>query len=133
MLNWIYVDCATHEVKYGVRSVAENHITGPWDVTQIDRRITFEGWEGFAIVEEDEDNDLWGLYFDRDDDGFRRVGVKGRRSLEVEVWRKERRRTKDIDQQERAERFQPQTDAQDSGRDADDNSTVPTYEEEIEE
>lgn len=114
ILNWIYLDKVTHEVKYGTRAVAESHVTGPWDVTEVDRRVTFEGWEDFAIVEErrttsghrEEGDGLWALYFDRDDDGLTKVGGRGRKSLEVEVWRKERRKTKALGEEERSERVQ---------------------------
>ncbi|KEQ75991.1 hypothetical protein M436DRAFT_17395, partial [Aureobasidium namibiae CBS 147.97] len=96
-LNWVYLDRNTYEVKYGIRVEAEPHHVGPWDCTPIDRRLTFEGWEGFVIVQEDEDSDLWALYFDRDDDGLRgegKVGTQDKRMLLVEVSRKEMRRTK---------------------------------------
>lgn len=108
MLNWIYVDGATHEVKYGIRAEAEGHHTGPWDVTEVDRRVTFEGWEGFVAVQEDEGADVWALYFDRADDGLRGVGVglEGRRMLEVLIARRERRKTKEAAMEERGERLQ---------------------------
>lgn len=107
-LNWIYVDSRTSEVKYGVRDEAEAHVTGPWDCTKQDRRLTFEGWEGFTVVQEDEERDLWGLYFDREDDGLRVEGQVGRdvprkRMLQVLIEREERVRTKDIAEDERAE------------------------------
>lgn len=34
---------------------AEGHHVGPWNVSPIDRRLTFDGWEGFIVVEEDVD------------------------------------------------------------------------------
>ncbi|KEQ84812.1 hypothetical protein M438DRAFT_260862, partial [Aureobasidium pullulans EXF-150] len=110
-LNWVYLDRNTHEVKYGIRVEAEPHHVGPWDCTPIDRRLTFEGWEGFIIVQEDEDSDLWALYFDRDDDGLRsegRVGTRDKRMLEVEVSRKEMRRTKLTSDEERIDRIRDQ-------------------------
>ncbi len=54
-LNWIFVDRNTYEVKYGLRVEAEGHHVGPWNVSPIDRRLTFDGWEGFIVVEEDVD------------------------------------------------------------------------------
>lgn len=54
MLNWVYVDADTYELKHGIRVEAQDHLTGPWDCTQIDRRVTFEGWEGFVLVQEKE-------------------------------------------------------------------------------
>ena len=108
-LNWVYVDCDTYEVKYGVRAESDPHRAGPFDCTKIDRRLTFEGWEGFIAVEEEEGSGLWALYFDCDDDGLRggeRVGSKGKRMLEVEIWRKELRLDRASAIHERVERIQ---------------------------
>lgn len=102
ILNWIYVDKDTYEVKYGVRLDAQDNITGPFDCTRQDRRMTLEGWEGFAVVEEE--NGLWALYFDRDDDGLRSKLGQGKKVLEVELLRREKRWKKDpvVRQEEQA-------------------------------
>ncbi|KAI1141723.1 hypothetical protein F5Y05DRAFT_402667 [Hypoxylon sp. FL0543] len=92
MLNWIYVDKDTYEVKYGVRAEAQPHITGPFDCTRQDRRMTLEGWEGFAAVEEFPG--IWALYFDRDDDGLVTKVPMGTRVLEVELTRREKKERK---------------------------------------
>ncbi|KAI2780479.1 hypothetical protein F4815DRAFT_499746 [Daldinia loculata] len=92
MLNWIYVDKDTYEVKYGVRADAQPHITGPFDCTRQDRRMTLEGWEGFAAVEEFPG--VWALYFDRDDDGLTTKVPMGTRVLEVELTRREKKERK---------------------------------------
>ena len=42
---------------------------GPWNCTKIDRRMTFQGWEGFIAVKEG--TGVWALYFDVDDDGLK--------------------------------------------------------------
>lgn len=103
ILNWIYVDNDTHEVKYGIRLDAQDNVTGPFDCTRQDRRMTLEGWEGFVAVEEEEG--LWALYFDRDDDGLRSKLGPGKRVLEVELWRREKRWKKDplVRQEEQAQ------------------------------
>ena len=88
ILNWIYVDKDTYQVKYGVRADAQPHLTGPFDCTRQDRRLTLEGWEGFAAVEEEEG--VWALYYDRDDDGLEGK-VEGKKVLEIELTRKEKR------------------------------------------
>ncbi|KIX02209.1 uncharacterized protein Z518_08148 [Rhinocladiella mackenziei CBS 650.93] len=93
IMNWIYVDGATYEVKYGVRSDAQPNITGPFGCTRQDRRLTLEGWEGFVVVEEEDG--LWALYYDRDDDGLKSKIAPGKRVLEVELWRREKRWKKD--------------------------------------
>lgn len=114
-LNWVYVDGATHEVKHGVRVEADPHKVGPWDCTSIDKRLTFEGWEGFVAVEEDEGSDLWALYFDCDDDGLQsgeKIGTKGKKMLALEIWRKELRKDKEASDAERIERVRNTADAE---------------------
>lgn len=92
MLNWIYVDKDTYEVKYGVRADAQPHITGPFDCTRQDRRMTLESWEGFVAVEEFPG--IWALYFDKDDDGLVTKVPMGTRVLEVELTRREKKERK---------------------------------------
>lgn len=88
-LNWIYVDKDTNELKYGTKLESNPHIVGPFNCTKIDRRMTFDGWEGFIAVQEE--RDVWALYFDVEDDGLKGK-VEGKRMLEVELTRKERRK-----------------------------------------
>lgn len=87
LLNWIYVDKDTCEVKYGNKIESTGHVMGPWTCTKVDRRLLFEGWEGFLAVREEDGG--WALYFDREDDG---LGGREGGKLEVELWRKELRR-----------------------------------------
>lgn len=89
IMNWIYVDKETHEVKYGVRLDAQPNLTGPFDCTRQDRRLTFDGWEGFCAVEEE--SGIWALYFDVSDDGLQSKIPSGTRVLEIELSRKEKR------------------------------------------
>ncbi|KAF2116334.1 hypothetical protein BDV96DRAFT_480441, partial [Lophiotrema nucula] len=89
IMNWVFVDKDTHEVKYGVRANAQPNITGPFDCTRQDRRLTFDGWEGWCAVEEFPT--LWALYFDKDDNGLLGKVASGTRILEVELFRKEKR------------------------------------------
>ncbi|KAF2449103.1 hypothetical protein P171DRAFT_337884, partial [Karstenula rhodostoma CBS 690.94] len=93
IMNWVYIDKATHEAKYGVRLDAQPNLTGPFDCTRQDRRLTFDGWEGWCAVEEAPAR--WALYFDRDDDGLRAKVGEGTRVLEIELCRKEKRWKKD--------------------------------------
>ncbi|TRX88254.1 hypothetical protein FHL15_010879 [Xylaria flabelliformis] len=92
MLNWIYVDKNTYEVKYGLRTDAQEHLTGPFDCTRQDRRMTLEDWEGFVAVEDYPG--VWALYFDRDDDGLVTKVPMGTRVLEVELTRREKKERK---------------------------------------
>ncbi|KAF5026830.1 hypothetical protein F66182_1023 [Fusarium sp. NRRL 66182] len=93
-LNWIYIDRNTYQVKYGVRADTEGHITGPFDCTKQDRRMTCEGWEGFCAVEELPG--IWSLYYDRDDDGLKSKVAMGTRVLEVELTRREKKEPKPV-------------------------------------
>ncbi|KAJ8115188.1 hypothetical protein OPT61_g3110 [Boeremia exigua] len=93
IMNWVYIDRETHEVKYGVRADAQPNLTGPFDCTRQDRRLTFDGWEGWCAVEEYEG--YWCLYFDVNDDGLRTKVESGTRVLEIELYRKEKRFKKD--------------------------------------
>ncbi|CBX91655.1 hypothetical protein LEMA_P071630.1 [Plenodomus lingam JN3] len=89
IMNWIYIDRETHQVRYGVRADAQPNLTGPFDCTRQDRRLTFDGWEGWCAVEEVPG--LWALYFDVDDDGLKQKVEPGKKVLELELTRKEKR------------------------------------------
>ncbi|EUC44504.1 hypothetical protein COCMIDRAFT_98030 [Bipolaris oryzae ATCC 44560] len=95
IMNWIYIDKETCEVKYGVRADAQPNLTGPFDCTRQDRRLTFDGWEGWCAVEQAPG--LWGLYFDLNDDGLKSKLEPGTRVLEIELSRKEKRFQKETD------------------------------------
>lgn len=70
------MDKNKYEVKYGLRVQAQGNIVGPWNCTPNDKRLTLEGWERFTVVEEEEN--VWALYFDRDDDGLERKVSRAR-------------------------------------------------------
>ncbi|WPG99097.1 Hypothetical protein R9X50_00190600 [Acrodontium crateriforme] len=88
VLNWIYVDRETYEVKFSNRSGSTEHHVGSWDWTTEeieDSHLTLEGFEGFVAVEEA--NGEWALYFDWDDDGLKGK-KKGRRTVEISLVRR---------------------------------------------
>ena len=88
MLNWIYVDKDTLEAKYASRSGSIEHHVGSFDWTSEDSNdscITFDEWEGFVAVEEQDGQ--WALYFDLNDDGLKKH-KKGRRTVEVSLHRR---------------------------------------------
>ncbi|KAF2258930.1 hypothetical protein CC78DRAFT_525506, partial [Lojkania enalia] len=94
IMNWVYINSATHQVCYGIRKDAQPNLNGPFDCTRQDRRLTFQGWEGFVAVEVA--TGLWSVFFDLDDDGMRgkmRQGIiaEGTRVLEIELCRVEKR------------------------------------------
>ena len=88
VLNWIYVDKDTYEIKCANRSGSIRHHVGDWDWTEEfgpESCLTFDGWEGAVAVEEADGK--WALYFDKDDDGLK--GKKnGRRTMEVSLKRR---------------------------------------------
>ena len=88
VMNWIYVDRDTFEVKFGTRPYAEHNLNGPFDCTREERRLNFGGWEGFMLVKE---GDFWALYFDRNNDDLKGKVAEGAVVLEVELLRKESR------------------------------------------
>ncbi|KAI0429751.1 hypothetical protein F5Y09DRAFT_250760 [Xylaria sp. FL1042] len=88
IMNWIYVDRWSYELKFGNRTWADDNFPIPWDCSRQDRRLTFGGWEGFLAVKE---GDFWGLYFDIDGDGLKSKIAEGTPVLEVELIRVEMR------------------------------------------
>jgi hypothetical protein len=98
LLNWIYVDKGTMEVRYGNRSDSREHYVGPWDWTEeeeeeeeedpgeANKGVTFEGWEGFTAVEDPQSKE-WQVYFDKNDDGLKGYVGKERRKLQISLER----------------------------------------------
>jgi hypothetical protein len=99
LLNWIYVDKATMELRYGNRTVSKEHHVGPWDWTEDDddddeplepgeanKGVTFEGWEGFTAVEDPHSKE-WQVYFDKNDDGLKGYVGRERRMLQISLER----------------------------------------------
>ena len=86
MLNWIYVDKNTREVKYGNRTQSRAHIVGSWGWDAGEEGgaggLTLEGGEGAVAVEAD---DGWEI---RWEDEHRNIGVKESLKLTVSLERK---------------------------------------------
>lgn len=99
MLNWIYCDPLTYELKYGNRSASITGIVGEWDWTEDESALTLHGWEGFVVIDEwdgaDEDDSTewgreglrWAVYYDIDDNGLK-GRRKGRDMLEITLQRR---------------------------------------------
>lgn len=87
-MNWIYMDAQTYEMKFGTRQWAEGNLTGPFDCTRQDRRMTLAGFEGFVAVKE---GNFWSLYFDWDGDRLRSKVPEGTPVVDVDLLRKELR------------------------------------------
>ncbi|OAP56077.1 hypothetical protein AYL99_09256 [Fonsecaea erecta] len=86
LLNWIYVDKDTMEVKYGNKSASIEHHVGPWDWTEDEESITFDETEAFVAVE-DPSTRQWQLYYDMDNDGLSRYVPKGRPKFQISLER----------------------------------------------
>jgi len=85
MLNWIYVDKNTFELKYGNRTQSREHHVGPWDWTEDEAGLTIEDWEGFVAVEEGPGE--WAVYYDRKDNRLRGI-VPDKRVIQISLERK---------------------------------------------
>lgn len=96
VMNWIYVDRWSYELKFGNRAWADDNWPVPWDCSRQDRRLTFGGWEGFLAVKE---GNFWALYFDMDEDHLKTKVPEGTPVLEIELQRIEMRISKPQAQQ----------------------------------
>ncbi|PGH30136.1 hypothetical protein GX50_07113 [[Emmonsia] crescens] len=86
MLNWIYVDKNTFELKYGNRTQSREHLVGPWDWTEDQVGVTLQDIEGFVAVEEAEE--VWAVYFDERGDGLGSGVGKKNRVVEISLERR---------------------------------------------
>lgn len=67
LLNWIYIDKDTMEIKYGNKTASIDHNIGPWDWSEDEEQIVFDDIEAtyinaFYAVERTPGK--WQLYFD---------------------------------------------------------------------
>ncbi len=118
VLNWIYVDKDTLELKYGNRTQSREHLVGPWGWTPAEEEDENDGdlvrrkgdkqedengkgtWkegEGEGLVFEgwegfvavEEEEGVWGVRFDKRDDGLKGVqGMKEKKILQISLERK---------------------------------------------
>lgn len=91
LLNWLYIDKRTYELKYGNRSESREHHVGNWDWTEDGIGVTFAGAEAFVAVEGiGEDQGAWQVYFDGGDEQSealkRQLGK--RRKIEISLERR---------------------------------------------
>lgn len=86
LLNWIYVDKETMELRYGNKSKSVEHNVGPWDWTEDQEGVIFDEMEAFTAVE-DAASGRWQIYFDMDDDGLKQYVPKGRRKFQISLER----------------------------------------------
>jgi len=115
MLNWIYCDKETYELRYNNRTGSMEHHVGVWDWSEDETRLTFEGWEGFVAIDEwdGEDEDFttpwgkeglrWAVYFDKDDNGLK-GRHKDRDMFEIALTRRIQSAEEQLKQNEAAEK-----------------------------
>lgn len=115
MLNWVYCDKNTYELRYGNRSASIEHIVGEWDWTDDESCVTLDGWEGFVAIDEwdgaDEDDTTewgreglrWSIYFDMDDNGLKGKR-EGRDMFEIILERRIQSAEDQLKQMEEAEK-----------------------------
>jgi hypothetical protein len=72
LLNWIYADTETHELRYGNRSQSVEQLVEPWDWCKNEKIISLQGKQNAFIAVEEEEGE-WALYYDRDGDELARV------------------------------------------------------------
>jgi len=86
LLNWIYVDKDTLELKHGNRSQSIENIVGHWDWIKDEKTIIFEGEEPFVAVKEEPG--VWAVYCDCYRDGLASIGQTGKTRVEISLDRK---------------------------------------------
>jgi hypothetical protein len=88
-LNWIYLHKESWQICCGLRVEADKELPGPWGAKVCangEKRFIMEDWEGFIAVETAEPG-LWGLYFDRRNNGLKGKVTGEWRTVEVEMVR----------------------------------------------
>ncbi|KAH7394384.1 hypothetical protein BKA66DRAFT_606578 [Pyrenochaeta sp. MPI-SDFR-AT-0127] len=74
-LNWVYADKQTRELRYGPRAQAKRHKIGSWDWTEDEQGLTLDDEECLVAVEEERGGYGWAIYWDREDDRLKEVGI----------------------------------------------------------
>lgn len=65
MLNWIYIDKTTKEVKHGTGSASRENEHGSWGFAEETGEMQINGdSEGWVAVEEPEGSGVWALFHD---------------------------------------------------------------------
>ncbi|KAK5096335.1 hypothetical protein LTS08_007591 [Lithohypha guttulata] len=90
LLNWIYIDKKTMEVKYGNKSTSIDHYIGPWDWTEDEEQVVFDDMEAafinaFYAVERLPGK--WQLFFDMKGDLFANLLPASMKKVQVELHR----------------------------------------------
>ncbi|EOA91437.1 hypothetical protein ACJQWK_04012 [Exserohilum turcicum] len=100
-LNWVYAHNKTRELRYGPRSEAKKHTIGPWDWTEDEQGLMLDDEECLVAVEEERGGYGWAVYWDREDDCLKGVGVgQEKRVLRCSLERRlvEKKKMKGLDE-----------------------------------
>ena len=101
MMNWIYVDKSTSEIKHGNRTESRPHRVGDWGYTDDDVEdgkcdddepggVEFNGEERFVAVEPrtEDDQERWEVWWDEHDNKLDGVStITGRLVLRISLER----------------------------------------------
>jgi hypothetical protein len=102
LLNWIYVDTKTRELRYGNRTESKPHLVGSWkwttgededddgDPDEEPGGLTLGGDEKYVLVEPEKENKegRWEIRWDAKDDGLKDMDdINDRRVLRVSLER----------------------------------------------
>lgn len=82
LLNWVYIDGNTMELRYGNKSKSIAHHVGPWDWAEDEEGITFDDYEEFTAVE-DPASKRWQLFADMSEEAIEIYVPKGRKTMTV--------------------------------------------------
>lgn len=90
LLNWIYIDKDTMEVKYGNRSTSLDHNVGPWDWSEDEKQVVFDDMEAayinaFFAVERVPGK--WQIFFDMQGDQLQGYLPTRMKKIQVELHR----------------------------------------------
>lgn len=66
MLNWMFVDEDSGELRYGIKSDTLGHVIGPWGWTADDEMLTLEEDEEAFVAVWQEKQGLWQVFWDVD-------------------------------------------------------------------
>jgi hypothetical protein len=65
MLNWIFVDKDTHEVRFGGKKATEGHVIGPWGWSADEHFLTLQQ-DPVCFTTKKGDDGRWSVYWDPD-------------------------------------------------------------------
>ena len=93
MLNWIYVDAETREMRYGSRKTTVGHVIGPWGWSQDENFLTLEGDHARFVARQQQDTEepgggarrRWCVYWDPENEMEGELRLKLRRRLQSGV------------------------------------------------